>query len=94
MVPDEIVSVISERKNARYIRLNRRDARGRETIYAFLCPVTGDLFKAASANVPAKGARGNIYAPDMLAGCGPYGMEYKRGGSFTFSGMDSLKTVK
>jgi hypothetical protein len=44
--------------------------------YGFIDLKNGDLLKAASWKAPAMHARGNIFADDMLAGCGPYGMAY------------------
>ena len=44
--------------------------------YGFIDLKNGDLLKAASWKAPALHARGNIFADDMLAGCGPYGMAY------------------
>lgn len=44
--------------------------------YGFIDLKNGDLLKAASWKAPALHARGNIFADDMLAGCGPYGMNY------------------
>jgi len=44
--------------------------------YGFIDLKNGDLLKSASWKVPAMHARGNIFADNMLAGCGPYGMAY------------------
>ena len=82
--PSSVIGTISTHHKAKLTKLFRVDPNGSQSIYAFLCHQTGDLFKAASYAVPAKGARGNIYAPDMLAGCGPFGMEYKRGPNYSF----------
>jgi hypothetical protein len=39
-----------------------------KSAYCFVSIATGDIFMAASWNAPAKGARGNIYQLDKLAG--------------------------
>ena len=64
----------------KYVRVVRsqRGCTGR-SVYCFVCRETGNIYKARSwkgpeLNVP----RGNIYAPDALAGCGPYGVAYLR----------------
>lgn len=46
--------------------------------YAFIDKSTGDLFKPASWNAPAKHARGNIKDESGLAACGRYGVAYLR----------------
>lgn len=46
--------------------------------YGFIDQTTGDLLKSAGWKAPAKGKRGNIFDPDPLAGCTPYGMAYFR----------------
>jgi hypothetical protein len=42
--------------------------------YAFIDNATGDLFKPAGFNGPAKHARGNIFDETALKACGPYGV--------------------
>jgi len=44
--------------------------------YAFVELSTGDILKPASWREPAKHARGNIFNPDALGCCGPYGVAY------------------
>ena len=52
---------------------------GRPTsAYAFIDNTTGDLFKPAGFNAPAKHARGNINDASGLKACGPYGVAYLR----------------
>jgi hypothetical protein len=46
--------------------------------YGFVDLANGDILKAAGWKVPAKHARGNIFADDPLAACGPFGMAYLR----------------
>ena len=56
----------------RYIKLTRNGS-----VVAFIDKTNGDVLKAASWKAPAKGARGNIFAPDnSLSRVTPYGMEY------------------
>lgn len=48
-------------------------------IFAFIDRTTGDVFKAATASAPAKGARGNLFdAAGGLARITPYGPEYNK----------------
>lgn len=49
---------------------------GSTSAYGFIDLVNGDLLKAAGWKGPAMHARGNIFAENMLDGCGPYGMKY------------------
>ena len=58
----------------RFARIIRNDPGA--SAYGFIDLSNGDLLKAASWKAPAMHARGNIFADDMLAGCGPYGMAY------------------
>jgi hypothetical protein len=52
---------------------------GRPTsAYAFIDNTTGDLYKPAGFNGPAKHARGNINNDSGLDACGPYGVAYLR----------------
>ena len=41
--------------------------------WCFIDKATGDILKSDSWKRPAKGARGNIYAENPIAGCTPYG---------------------
>lgn len=50
------------------------------SVHLFVDKNTGDVLKAASWNVPAKGARGNIFDEhNGLKRVGPHGAEYNRG---------------
>jgi len=63
--------------------------------YCFIDLATGDILKPASFKAPVKGARGNILTDTPLKGCGPYGVEYKRGasyGGFTYEGEDKIES--
>jgi hypothetical protein len=55
-----------------------RDGKNPLSVYAFVDKKTGELFKPASFNAPAKHARGNINDASGLAACGPYGVAYLR----------------
>lgn len=59
----------------RFARIIKKDG-SHTNAYGFIDLKNGDLLKAASWKAPAMHARGNIFADDMLAGCGPYGMAY------------------
>jgi len=61
-------------KYAKLVSKNAGDTYG--SVYAFVDLATGNLLKAASWKAPAKGVRGNLFNPDPLAGCTPYGMVY------------------
>lgn len=56
----------------KYVRIVRKGS-----AYCFIDKTNGDILKAASWKAPAKGARGNIYAADPLAGVTPYGAVYR-----------------
>ena len=63
------------KKYARIIRDNGGNSR---SAYAFVDLTNGGIFMAAGWSVPAKHARGNIFAENPLACCGPYGVAYLR----------------
>lgn len=48
------------------------------SVYGFVEISTGNILKAASWKVPAKGIRGNIHSDDCLHACTPYGIVYRR----------------
>jgi hypothetical protein len=58
--PDRLV-VQPSAPNARYARVHRFTD-NQEFIWAFVERTTGDIFKPASFNAPAKYARGNIFS--------------------------------
>jgi hypothetical protein len=62
----------------RYAKIIKSYSERNLSVYGFIDLSNGDLLKAASWAKPAKHARGNIFAPDPLAGCGPYGLAYLR----------------
>lgn len=59
----------------RFARIITKDGSS-TSAYGFIDLTNGDLLKAASWKAPAMHARGNIFAENMLSGCGPYGMAY------------------
>jgi hypothetical protein len=59
----------------RFARIIKKDGSS-TSAYGFIDLTNGDLLKAASWKAPAIHARGNIFAENMLDGCGPYGMKY------------------
>jgi hypothetical protein len=69
-----VISAMTGPKYARLVAKNPGDQYG--SAYGFVDLATGDLLKTSSWKAPAKGARGNIYADNPLAGCTPYGMAY------------------
>jgi hypothetical protein len=44
----------------KWVKIVRADA-AQKSVFCFVDPQTGDLYKAATWNAPAKGIRGNIY---------------------------------
>lgn len=48
------------------------------SVYAFVEIDSGDIYKPASWNAPAKHVRGNIFNDDPLACTGIYGVNYLR----------------
>ncbi len=71
---------ISVMMGKRYARLVRKDRPGDKhgSAHAFVELSTGHIYKCASWAVPAKHARGNIFAENPLAACTPYGVVYLR----------------
>lgn len=66
----------------KYAKISRKGP-GVNSVYCFIGLETGDIYKAASWNAPAKHIRGSIFQPDsVLFGdgkcCGPYGIVYLR----------------
>lgn len=70
--------VISYEVGKRYARLITVIYDTQRSAYGFVDLTNGDLLKAAGWKSPAKGKRGNIFAPNPLAGCTHYGMAYNR----------------
>lgn len=48
------------------------------SVYCFVEMASGDIFKPADRNRPAKHVRGNIHNVDPIGCCGPYGIVYLR----------------
>lgn len=73
------VEVSEGPRHLKLIRKNASPSSGlTRSAYAFIDRRNGDLLKAASWASPAKGARGNIHAPDALRTATPYGFGYAR----------------
>lgn len=63
----------------KYYRIcTSRDGITPECAYGFVDIETGDLFKSASWNAPAKIKRGNINDVSGLNACGRYGIQHLR----------------
>jgi hypothetical protein len=73
--PEIIFEPLTEGRKFARIVITQGSSR---SAYGFVDLATGDLLKSASWKTPAKGKRGNIFDPDPLAGCTPYGMAYFR----------------
>lgn len=70
----EFVPVLSiDPKGLKYVRIVSDGS-----AFCFVDKSNGDILKSASWKAPAKGARGNIYAQNPIAGITPYGAEYRR----------------
>ena len=74
-----------DRGATRKVEFGRKFARvfveregGSRSAYCFVDRANGDILKTAGWKGPAKGARGNIFAADPLAGVGRYGAAYLR----------------
>jgi hypothetical protein len=73
--PEAQEPVITIEPGAKYARIVLTQGPSRSA-YGFIDLANGDLLKSDSWKKPAKHARGNIFASNPLAGCGPYGMAY------------------
>jgi len=63
----------------RYVRVVRGVSPHNRGVHCFVDKTNGDVLKAAGWKVPAKHARGNIFADDNgLSRMGPHGPEYLR----------------
>ena len=58
-------------KLRRYLRVEkvRRNNEADRSVYAFIDPENGDIYKAESWSRPAAKVRGNLYEPDNGFGC-------------------------
>jgi hypothetical protein len=68
--------VIEIMAGVKYSRIVLMQGPGVRSAYGFIDLTNGDLLKSDGWKKPAKHARGNIFADNPLAGCGPYGMAY------------------
>lgn len=85
--PNLVPPTYEVERGPRYARVVRLERHGGRSAYCFVDRTTGDLLKPRGWKGPAKGARGSIFAADYLAGCGPYGVAYLRGGgNYAFVG--------
>jgi hypothetical protein len=69
-----LIEIMVGPKYARIVRVSP----GERSVHGFIDLANGDLLKADGWKKPAKHARGNMFAANPLAGCGPYGMQYIR----------------
>ena len=61
----------------RYAKVVRTGAGRSESVYFFVDLTNGDLLKAASYKVPAKGARASLFDSDLgISAVGPHGAGY------------------
>jgi hypothetical protein len=60
----------------RWIKVIRHDG-VQYSVYAFIDPENGDMYKPAGWQAPAKHARANLFKPESwVNGCGRYSMAY------------------
>jgi len=65
-------------KGKKYWKVVRIDY-GSKSVYAFIDPQDGNIYKPAGWTQPAKHARSNLFDDDYgLSAAGPYGMAYLR----------------
>jgi hypothetical protein len=69
--------VLSIQKGSRFVKLVSND-NSQRSAWAFVEIATGDVFKVASWNAPAKHARANIYDKNTWKNVGAYGPAYLR----------------
>ncbi len=64
----------------KYVRISATTdgGEGQTSSYCFIEKGSGNVLKSASWKAPAKGARGNIYAANPVAGVSAYGALYLR----------------
>lgn len=66
---------LSVERGRKYAKIVRTEY-GSRSVYCFVELSTGNVLKAASWKAPAKHARGNIFAPNPIAGVNEYGANY------------------
>jgi hypothetical protein len=70
-------AILSVERGKRYARIVTSSKNGvSRSVYCFVDSTNGDVLKAASWKAPAKHARGNIYAADVVAGLNEHGARY------------------
>ena len=67
-LPGERIEAERLRRYVRVIKVHR-DNEADRSVYAFIDPENGDIYKAESWKKPAPVVRGNLYAPDNGFGC-------------------------
>jgi hypothetical protein len=73
----KVLSVESGRRYARIVIQSEGDELSRSA-YCFVDMTNGNVLKSDGWKKPAKGPRGSIFAPNPVAGVGPYGALYAR----------------
>jgi hypothetical protein len=72
-------SLFTTEIGSKNIRIVRSSVQGESrSVHCFVQIATGDILKSASWKQPAKGARGNIYHANPMAGMDAYGTKYLR----------------
>ncbi len=72
--PNVSVDKLVPKRGRRYVKLIRRGSRWNGSAHSFVDMTNGDVLKAASWDVPAKHARGNIFDSDNgLSSMGEHG---------------------
>ena len=88
-LPGRQISFLAEfgKRNVRIVECEGQQKRG---VYAFVELETGKIMKPAGykAPEPKRHERGNIFRPNPLEGCGPHGVEYRRGNAYAFTPED------
>lgn len=70
-------ATLKAQRGSKYVKVIREGS-----VHCFVEIATGNILKAASYKVPAKGTRGSIYAEDFGASCmNAYGADYRDGSS-------------
>jgi len=88
----------------KFLRITKT-SNGSTSVYGFIALVdghskalgmykAGDVMMPAGYKAPARHARGNVFNDDGGTGCvGPYGVEYRRGPSYSFNVSDFNTSV-
>lgn len=76
---DSVFKVLEGKRYWKIVRHDKvRDLSEGCSVYAFIDKNTGDLYKPASFNAPAKHVRGNINDVSGLDACEKYSVKYLR----------------